>query len=471
MKKSILFLYFLTFTIVSFTQELRLKKGRIINEVAVSDSIPETYALYLPSNFEISKNWPVVFVCDLDGNGRRALSLLRASAEEEGFILAASNTIRDSISISKNVLISSRMIRGLHSILPIDKNRIYTAGFSNGARFATILPTFIKGINGVISIGSPVANMELLTAKKPFHFIGIVGNEDYNYPEMLNGQKALRKLKFTNNLLVFEGEHKWPEKKELSKALQILKISSMAKGDISINSSFVTAIYQNDLYDANAMLVASKPLLAYRLMEDMNTRYRPVMNVDSLRKYTNELRKSKAYRASNRNQNAVFFKEGFIKEDYVYYLEEDIVSYNYNNLGWWKYQMDELEKYNKSANVYEQQMGKRLHAFVNDVIADNIDVIKQDKIVDEEALNFLWMLNTITSPKKYDSYLKVISYNAKLGDNSTAIFYTEELLKNGYTNKEELYALDNLVLLKISPEFNKAVSKYFKDARYDFIEE
>lgn len=469
MKKCLLLLL-LTYTVFGTAQELRLKKGKIINTVAVNDSISETFALYLPTNFEVSKKWPVIFVFDLEGHGKQALSMFRTAAEEEGYILAASNNVHDSLSISKNVLISTRMMSSLYSILPIQNNRTYTAGFSGGARLASLMPTFVRNINGVISCGSPIANIEVLDSKRPFHFIGIVGNEDYNYTEMLSSQKALNKLRLPNYLVFFDGTHEWPTNEYLSKAMQILTLSSMAKGDVPKDTTFIETTYQNYFDNANTM-VSKNPLFAYKIMQEMNTIYRPLKNIDSLKESSNELRKSKEYRSNNRNQNAIFFKEALIKEDYAYYMEQDILTYNYNNLGWWKYQMDELAKYNKSANMYEKQMGKRLNAYVNDLIADNVDVIKADTVVDEEALNFLWMLSTVTNPKKYSPYLKVISFNAKVGDFGTALFYVEELLKNGYTDKAELYALENTALFRITPEFNKTVSKYLKDARYDIIEE
>ena len=56
-------------------------------------------------------------------------------------------------------------------------------------------------------------------------------------------------------------------------------------------------------------------------------------------------------------------------------------------------------------------------------------------------------------------------------DYGTALFYLEELLKTRYTNKEELYSLENTSLFKIMPEFNEVVEKYLKGARYDVIEQ
>jgi hypothetical protein len=77
------------------------------------------------------------------------------------------------------------------------------------------------------------------------------------------------------------------------------------------------------------------------------------------------------------------------------------------------------------------------------------------------------MLKTITSPMEYPYYLQIISNSAKIEDFGTALFYTEELLKKGYTDKKELYNLKDTALLRITPEFNELVAKYLKEARYD----
>ena len=467
------FLFLVAFGVVlsSTAQQLTLKKGAITDFIKVHDSLQESFALYLPSTFDTKKKWPVIFVFDMQGRGKQVLSMFAEAAEEEGYILAASNNTRDSLSISKNILISNRMFNVVYSLFPIQKDRSYTAGFSNGARFASLVPTFIKEVEGVISCGSPMANIEVLSSKYPFHFIGLVGNGDYNYPEMLVVEKLLNKLKFLNQVLVFKGGHQWPNKEYLVKAMRIFTFSAMAKGEIAKNDSLIKRTYNQNLIEANALVNNNTPLLADNLLKRMISIYRPYMNIDSLKESRKTLRKSKLFRTQNRNQNAIFFKESLIKEDYEYYLEEDIITYNYNNLGWWNYQMGELKKYDTSANVLEQQMGERLHGYINALIEDTVDAVRAEPTIDLEALILLYMLKTITAPKGYDAYLKVISNSAKMEDYGTALFYLEELLKNGYTNKTELYALKNTALLRITPEFNEIIKKYFTEARYNTLEE
>ena len=87
--KNILLLTFVLISSVVYSQELRLLRGAITENLAVNDTVNETYSLYLPSNFEINRPWPVAFVMDLKGKGKAAVSMLINAAEQEGYVLAA----------------------------------------------------------------------------------------------------------------------------------------------------------------------------------------------------------------------------------------------------------------------------------------------------------------------------------------------------------------------------------------------
>ena len=469
MKKFLLALALVVFTTAS-AQTITLSKGKIQDSLKVNDSIPESFALYLPKKFDVSKKWPIVFVFDMQGRGKQVAGMLAQSAENEGYIVASSNHANDSLSITKNVLVASRMMKRVTTMVPIDSNRIYTAGFSGGARLASMLPAFISKIAGVLSCGAAINNIEVLNSKKAFHFIGVVGLEDYNYAEMLTSEKALNKIKFPNQLFAYQGSAKWPSEKYITLALQAFTLSAMAKGNVPKDDAFVQKSYNAHLVETNELL-ATQPLLAQDRLWGVMEIFRPLRNIDSLAASSKTLRKTKLYRSQKRNRSAVMFKESLTKEDFAYYLEEDVLTYNYNNLGWWKYQMEELKKYQKSASSFERNMGKRLEGYLGALIEDNLDMLTQEKTIDLESLNFLYMLKTITQPKNAENYLNVISNSAVLDDFGTALFYLEELLKTGYSDTEKIYTIEHTALLRITPEFNEIVEKYLKDARYEPIEE
>ncbi len=465
-------LLFLGWAFIGHSQEqLKLKKGLIIDSLRVNDSLPETLALYLPTNFENTGKWPVLFVFDMGGRGKQALRMFKEAAEKQHYILAASNNLYDSLSISKNILIANRMFNEVLSIFPIHANRVYTAGFSSGARMASLLPSFIKNIEGVISCGATIPNTELLNSKNLFHFIGIVGNEDFSYADMLDAETILNKLKFPNNLLVFDGGHTWPQQSYLEKAMELFTLAAVAKGNAVRDEQFIQAAYQRNLELLNTLYSKNDLTGSYAQLDQMIAVFRTHMDVGSLVERRKILGKNKLFRAQRRQENTFLFNESFIREDYRFSLSEDIESLNFNNLGWWNYQMGELKKYEEKTIAPERQMGKRLLGYINALVEDNLDIEMAENQINVDAVHFLWMLKTISDPADYSYYLKIISDSARFEDYGTALFYLEELLRNGYTNKEELYGLEHTALLRIAPEFNKIVDTYLKDARYDLIDE
>jgi len=207
--KKILHVLFFCFALCATAQkELRLKKGVVIDDIPIqlNKATSETYSLYLPKKYDASKKWPIVFVVDENGNGSEAIGFYKRAAEEQGYILAASNELKDTLATSQNIVAFTKAYNEVVSILSIDINRIYTSGFARGGSLASVIPVFLKKINGVISFGAPIRNYEFLSNRvKPYYFIGVVGNKDYNYVKMSRFKKRLSLKKIPNELLVFDG--------------------------------------------------------------------------------------------------------------------------------------------------------------------------------------------------------------------------------------------------------------------------
>ena len=237
------------------------------------------------------------------------------------------------------------------------------------------------------------------------------------------------------------------------------------------DSTYVAEAYREDIQRVNGLRSQQKLLLAEQYMGEMLSIYGAHKNLDSLRSILKEVRKNRTFKTMRRSENATFFKEALLKEEYAYDMEEDVQTHNFNNLGWWQYQMEELDKFINGNSVYERQMGNRLKGFVNALAEDNIELVQSDKLIDEDALAFLYMLKTITEPDNFDFYMKIIALSAKNEDFGTSLFYLEEAFKAGFKDTEKLYSLENTALLRINPKFNALVSKYLKNTRYKIIEE
>lgn len=470
MVKKILTLLICLLPISILGQELIIKKGIVVDSVAVIDSIPESFSLFIPSNFENKGKWPLLIPLDPKGRGKQAVSLFKQHAEEQGYILASPNNILDTLTLSENMLRIGRVLNSLNKMFPLHTNRIYMAGFNDGARLANLTPFVFKDIEGVISCGASITNLDLISKNTPFHFIGVVGKEDFSYIEMLDTEKHLNKLKFENNILVFDGGKKWPPSKHLGRAMHYFTLRGMAKGFVKKDSTYINRVFKENIKDVELLLAENKNLLANRQLKEIQNAFKDLINVDSVEMAQKELRKSKLFKAQKRAEESARFKELFLQDDYLFALEEDIDTYNYSNLGWWNYQMGELDKIVADKSKSQKQMGKRLVGFVNALIEDDLDMVRAQEVIDDEALIFLSMLKTITAPKEYKYYLDVISLSSKYEDYGTALFYLEEVLKNGFTDKKELYGLPDTALLKITPEFNTLVEKYLNSARYKINE-
>ncbi len=441
-----------------------------MDSIPVQDSITSSYSLYLPRDFSTDKKWPLLLVFDLEGKDRQTLSIFRGPAEKEGYVLAAPK-VKDTISLTINMIVTNNVLEDIVNLLPIQKERIYTAGASGGGRFANLVPIFIKGVKGTISVGASLTNTDLLNVKQPFHFIGVVSKNDYNYTAILDDEKILDRFKFPNQVLLHEEQSVWPEIGYLEKGLQLFTLAAMGRKLIPKDSMYVETAYREDIAKVNQLKNSGHLIWAEQYLGEMMSIYGAHKNLDSLRNVQKELRRDKQFRAMRRSENAAFSKEILLKESYQYDMEEDMFAHNFKNLGWWNYQMTELDKFINGSNIHEQEMGHRLVGFLNALAEDNIALVQSGQMIDEDALAFLYMLKTILEPENFEFYLKTISLSAKNEDFGTALFYLEEAFKKGFEDKEKLYSLENTALLRITPEFNKMVEKYLKDARYDIIEQ
>src|SRR5690606_21800190 len=305
----IMILLFLGTVYMANAQQFTLKKGAVIDSIAVQDSDSESFSLFLPTSFDLDKNWPIVLVFDFEGKGKQAIRMYIEAAERQQYILVASNNVSDSLSTSQNILITGRMFNTVVKLLPVHKNRTYTSGLGKGAQFASMLPLFVKGITGVISCGAAYPNLEVLDTKQSFYWIGIVGREDYAYTEMLTTKSVLDKLKIPNNLIVFDGGHEWPNANYLKKAMEIFTLSAMAKGDIDKNDQYIDQSYENNLKELEGLLNTNKLLQADNLLDVALSVYRVHKETDSLKNIKKQLRKDKAFKAVQRDENNTMLKE------------------------------------------------------------------------------------------------------------------------------------------------------------------
>ena len=140
MKKRILLLLILgSFGVQIQAQQLILRKGVVLDSLPVQDSVASELKLYLPRDFETTRTWPLIFICTENGKAIQTLRFMIEAAENNGYILATSEAIQDTIPLTEKVLRINGSLEKLREYLPLDFKRIYTAGYDLGGQLAGLV--------------------------------------------------------------------------------------------------------------------------------------------------------------------------------------------------------------------------------------------------------------------------------------------------------------------------------------------
>src|SRR5690606_29420377 len=205
-----------------------LSNAQLLDAVKISNS-SDTYAVYLPEQYSEDKKWPVIMVFSPVGDAVEAVKRFQESADRYGYVIASPDEVKNG-NYQENLLKSRTFYSEVIRRYSIDKNAIYLAGFSGGARLAMSIAVMSSQIKGVIACGASFSNVPgYVPTENKFFYIGMVGDQDFNYNEMLQALDYLEQKKFDANLLVFSGGHKWPPKEYIDKAVRLVSVKAINK--------------------------------------------------------------------------------------------------------------------------------------------------------------------------------------------------------------------------------------------------
>ena len=259
--------YFSGRSAVSQTQKpADLSPGQIVYVTCASDAT-QSYSLYLPSTYTAAKRWPVIYFFDPGGHGRRPLELYKDIAETYGFILAGSNNSRNfSNEQGKSV---NAIWQDTHARLGIDEHRSYASGFSGGARVAGAMA--FSGstgqVAGVIAHGAGYPSNR--TAKDDLPYFFAVGDQDFNWPEVINIRREREEQGLPYRVRVYSGRHQWAPAAVMEEAVQYMNLKAMQAGSLAADEAFIDRLLDKtraEAADAGARKDPIAQLSAYRAL-------------------------------------------------------------------------------------------------------------------------------------------------------------------------------------------------------------
>lgn len=465
--------FFLLVSLQASAQEITLRKGMVIDSLPVNDTIDETYSLFLPMTFQAGgSEKPVIFVFDSEGRGKTAAQLFKPAAEEQGYIIVSSNNIDPENSFEENVKVAARLMNGVTSRIPVDFNTISAAGFAEGARVASSLPAVFNNLHGVIAVGDHQVNFDYLDKKKKFLFVGMAGDEDFSAYEIRDAAGELDRRGYPVAVYLFDGGHQWPNPEIISLGVSSLTIQAMKDGKRPKDQQLISTLYGRDIGRVDKLISTGETVKAYNLMDILQSKYEGLRNTTELKEKQKQLSRSRNFSDEQQEVREIQEKEARLMDDFIYYLNEDVATANFENLGWWNYQKRQLEQLTTGENEPEADMAQRLLNMLNELSKIKRAELEASKEATLESKLLANMIQTIFDQQNFKAYKNVISLSAQDRDYSTALFYLEEMLKNGFDDMEALYDIEGTLALKMTPEYNWLIRKYLGSSKfYDVPEE
>ncbi len=412
--------------------------GRIINQVAVNNS-SETYALYLPSTYDSSSLSAVVFIFDPLGRGDQGLKPFIEASEEFNYILACSNNAKNNTEHNVNLNIAGRFINDVLQKFKIDEDQIITAGFSGGARLASSITALSKEVKASIACG---AGMEIHEGYKlhssQFKFVGIVGDADMNYREMLQTESKLKALGASADIIIFNGGHSWPSSNEIKKAFYIIEASSYSKKVKLVDSVKVNKFYVKQMHLADSLHKANKLLRAIREYRYIQNHITPFYTKLNVKEKIASIEKSDAFKDETIHHEKVLQEEAKLYTTYYDRFQLELrLGKSIDDYKWWN---DNLKILKPTAKIIlddvTSKMYQRLSYAVFALAVETSNVYSVNK--DFQRSLYCDKLLTIINPKQGYWFFRLAKSYANLGNETEVVENLKLAMSLGFNDKSQI---------------------------------
>lgn len=181
----------------------------------------EHYALYLPGDFDTTRNYGILIFLDPSARGDEPVQLYHELANRYHLVLAGSMRSRNfsgDVSIRSFVAIYNDLMQRINP----DSSVVFLSGFSGGARMAASIATLYPQVTGVIACGAGFTGTDDAAVRRIRLYAATVGYRDMNYEELEENNSLLDEMGMKNMLVYFDGLHEWAPLKSMEVAVQWL---------------------------------------------------------------------------------------------------------------------------------------------------------------------------------------------------------------------------------------------------------
>ena len=436
---------------VSQAKEENVVKGQIIDKVICKADTSQSYALYLPSSYVSTKNYPVVFTFDPHGDGKLPLTNYKDLAEKYNFILAASNNSKNGTTWEDAQKIANVFFNDVQTRYYVNAQRIYCLGFSGGARIANAIAMNNGAITGVICAGAAAPAAPVQNARNNYYFMALAGNTDFNYVEIKKYDLVdLSGHNIKHRLLVFDGKHEWPPLATMDEAFLWMELNQMRKNPKEKNEALISKAIEEATKELQNDLNKKEMLAAYECCRKTINFYENLGDLSYFINTYESLKTNKEIDIALQKEEASWSKEETLKKKYAEAAQS-------NDANWWKKDIAALNARIKSSPKEEALMNKRVLAYLSVMMyIQTSEFIKQRNTAAADYFSKLYLLVDPTNP---DAHYFAAELSAIQANPADAIKYLNSAVKNGYKDKSKLENDDAFRNLKASVEFQKVLGE------------
>ena len=217
-----------------------LPRGTPVDAVACADDAGQSYALYLPSAYDPNRRWPIIYFFEPGARGPLPIRLFQAAAEKYGYIIACSNNSRNGPWEPSRLALRA-VWADTRRRFSIDEDRVYSAGYSGGAKVALLFGLFLeRPWAGVISCcGGLPERMPVESFPGELATFIATGLYDFNYWPSRDIAEAMKARGLAQRLQVFPGGHAWMPGEVAMDAVSWLELQAMKRGKQKKNEPWI----------------------------------------------------------------------------------------------------------------------------------------------------------------------------------------------------------------------------------------
>ncbi|MBO9201613.1 MULTISPECIES: hypothetical protein [Niastella] len=330
--------------------------GKVIDTVACRADGSQTYAVYIPSTGG-KKALTVIYFFDPHASGSLPLNKYKALADKYGFLLIGSNNSKNGNDWNVTDAIWQILEDDTRKRFNINAERIYTAGFSGGAKAAGFAALNHPEIKGVIANGAGLPD-GADASNYAFSFTGITGEGDMNMTELVAISSELNKTTTPHRLLFFNGKHEWAPEKTMDIAFAGLQFDAMRNKQLPVDETLIKSFAANSkktvesFINANDLVkAAAECALASNLLKNLSADAGWFSNKAA------SLTAMAAYKQQAQAQQQLLQREQQIKAHYAQ-------QFNGGDMVYWTKEIADLQTKAK-ASTAEGAMYQRLLAYLS----------------------------------------------------------------------------------------------------------